>query len=135
MNPDQPDNQPSQVGGVNQPPTAGVQEPQITIDTSSPIPTERPAGVEPSYPEVHETLGGFIMPNPSAQPPIDEIHTQLGELEAKPVSVTSHLNIATHPQSTGSDVNSGGGKWLEKLFDKINKTAQMLSRKQAMGES
>lgn len=125
MDPTRPDNNqqpvPTPVVGV------GTKEAPIVVDTSSPIPTERSAGIEPSYPEVHETLGGFIMPNPSAQPPIGEIQIQLNELGVQPVSAASHLNFTpTQVKQLREGPVESGGTWLGTL---VGKSGIYLGRK------
>lgn len=116
---------------------AGTKEAPITINTSntSNSALERPAGVEPSYPEIHETAGGFIQPNPSAKPPIAEIQTQLNEMGEK-MPITSHLNVSPERahQLTKQPVNSGS-RWLGTLIEKINKITDLFRNRQPIRQS
>lgn len=131
MDPTRPDNshvsqQPPVSGSV----AAGTKEAPITIDTTSPVP-ERPAGVESSYPEIHETAEGFIQPNLSAKPPIAEIDVQLKKLGTKPASLTSGLNTS---QARADELREGpadsGETWLGFLVTKFNKVAALFRSKQ-----
>lgn len=132
MDPTRPDNnqvsqQPTVSGSVA---VAGTKEAPITINTTNPVP-ERPAGVESSYPEIHETAGGFIKPNISAQPPIAEIQTQLKKIGTKPAPLTSGLNTS---QARADELREGpaerGGTWVGFLVTKFNKVAALFRSKQ-----
>lgn len=129
---------PPPVGTVPVVPTVGSKEAPvtapITIDTSRP--TEMPAGVEPSYPEVHETADGSITPTLSAQAPVAEIKRSLGELGVPPVEITGHLNItpARARELQRGSIKSGG-TWLGFLVDKLNKVASIFRPKQPINQS
>lgn len=136
MDPTRPDNnqvpqQPVISGSIA---VTGTKEAPITINTTNPVP-ERPVGVEPSYPEIHETAEGFIHPNISAQAPIAEINAQLRELGTKPASLTSGLNTS---QARADKLREGpaesGGTWVGFLITKFNKVAALFRPKQSMNQ-
>lgn len=112
----------------------GAERGSIAIDTSNPV-VERIPGVEPSYPEVHETAGGFIKPNPSAQAPVAEIKRALDDLVVPPPEITGHLNItpARAEQLQEGPIESGR-TWLGFLVTKLNKVAALFRKKQPVDQ-
>ncbi len=112
----------------------GVERGSIAVDISSSV-VERPAGIESSHPEVHETAEGFIQPNLSAQPPIAEINAQLEQLGMPPASLTSGLNTS---QARADKLREGpaesGRTWVGFLVTKFNKVAALFRPKQSINQ-